>query len=99
MIKVTVTGWHHGLNKVQLNHLLRQHTGCGLAAAKRAVDQLLAGEVLTYQFPDPESASAFCRSTSAVGAICTTVDNGPESDPARLEGDIVKSGEIVSKPV
>ncbi len=98
MIKVTVTGWNHGLNKVQLNHLLRQHTGCGLAEAKRAVDQLLAGEVLTYQFPDPESASAFYRSASAVGAICTTVEHGPGSDSSRLEGDIVKCGATVGKP-
>jgi hypothetical protein len=98
MIKVTVTGWNHGLNKVQLNRLLRQHTGCELAEAKRAVDQLLAGEVLTYQFPDPESASVFCRSASAIGAICITEEHGTGSDPARLEGDIVKCGVTVGKP-
>jgi hypothetical protein len=71
MTTVTITGWREGLNKVELNHLLRQHAGCGLGEAKRAVDQLLAGQPLTYEFRDGESASAFCRSASAVGAVCS----------------------------
>ncbi len=71
MTTVTITGWREGLNKVELNHLLRQHAGCGLGEAKRAVDQLLAGESLTYEFPDGESASAFRQSASAVGAVCS----------------------------
>jgi hypothetical protein len=72
MTTVTITGWREGLNKVELNDLLRQHAGCGLGEAKRAVDQLLAGEPLTYEFPDGESASAFRRSASAVGAVCSS---------------------------
>jgi len=51
MTRVTITGWREGLNKVQLNHLLRQHAGYGLGAAKRAVDELLAGESLTIESP------------------------------------------------
>ena len=69
MTTVTITGWREGLNKVELNHLLRQHAGCGLGEAKRGVDQLLAGQPLTYEFPDGESASAFRESASAIGAI------------------------------
>jgi hypothetical protein len=77
MTTVTITGWREGLNKVGLNHLLRRHAGCGLGEAKRAVDQLLAGESLAYEFPDGESASAFRRSASAVGAVCSDgTDNG-----------------------
>jgi hypothetical protein len=80
MTTVTITGWREGLNKVELNHLLRQHAGCGLGEAKRAVDQLLAGEPLTYEFPDGESASAFCRSASSVGAVCSGgTENGTPS--------------------
>ena len=71
MIKVTITGWRKGLNKIQLNHLLRQHTQCRLAEAKSAVDELLAGRTLTYEFPDDESATAFCRSATEIGAICS----------------------------
>ena len=71
MTKITITGWCEGLNKIELNHLLRQHTRCRLAEAKSAVDELLAGGTLTYEFPDDESASAFCRSATAVGAVCS----------------------------
>lgn len=80
MATVTITGWRKGLNKVELNHLLRQHVGCGLGEAKRAVDQLLAGEHLAYEFPDGESASAFRQSASSVGAVCSDeIDNGNPS--------------------
>jgi hypothetical protein len=71
MTRVTITGWREGLNKIQLNHLLRQHTQCRLGEAKSAVDELLAGGSLTYEFPDDETASAFCQSASAVGAVCS----------------------------
>ena len=46
MTRVIITGWREGLNKVQLNHLLRLHAGYGLGEAKRAVDTLLAGETV-----------------------------------------------------
>jgi hypothetical protein len=71
MTTVKISGWRDGLNKVQLNHLLRQHTGCRLGEAKNAVDQLLAGESLAYEFSDSESASNFRRSAEAVGAVCS----------------------------
>ena len=67
---VQITGWREGLNKVQLNHLLRQHAGYGLGEAKRAVDALLAGDTLTFEAADPALASAFCRSACAIGADC-----------------------------
>lgn len=76
MAKVAITGWNKGLNKIQLNHLLQRRSGCGLREAKRSVDDLLAGEILTYEFPDDESASAFCRSATEVGAVCSIVDEG-----------------------
>ena len=72
MTNVKITGWREGLNKVQLNHLLRQHGGYGLGEAKRAVDALLNGETVTFESADPASASAFCRSACAIGAECHT---------------------------
>jgi hypothetical protein len=72
MATVKLTGWREGLNKVQLNHLLRQHGGYGLGEAKRAVDALLAGETVIFESADPASASAFCRSAYAIGADCHT---------------------------
>ena len=94
MIRVTITGWREGLNKVQLNHLLRQHAGYGLGEAKRAVDELLAGESLTIESPDPESASAFCVSANAIGAVCCTA---PETDKiSEANGQVVESATGVS---
>jgi ribosomal protein L7/L12 len=70
MATVTISGWRVGLNKVRLNHLLRQHTGCGLGEAKNAVDQLLAGQTLAFEFTDGRAAGEFRRSVEEVGAIC-----------------------------
>ena len=78
MTTVIITGWEEGLNKIQMNHLLRRQAGCGLGEAKHAVDQILAGEILIYEFPDDESASAFRRS---VGAVCSEVEHGAGRDP------------------
>jgi hypothetical protein len=89
MTTVTITGWREGLDKVELNHLLRKHAGCGLGEAKRAVDQLLAGEPLAYKFPDGESASAFRRSASAVGAVCS--DGTGSGTPSAENGDATTS--------
>ena len=70
MIRVTIDGWRPGLNKVQLNRLLRQHAAYGLSEAKHAVDRLLAGEAVQFDSTDPETATAFCLSANAIGADC-----------------------------
>lgn len=82
MTKVIITGWRHGLNKIQLNHLLRQHAGLGLGESKRAVDDLLAGERLTFEFPDAGSASAFCESLNAIGANSNATTEPLVGDPS-----------------
>jgi hypothetical protein len=89
MTTIRITGWREGLNKVELNHLLRRHAGCGLGEAKRAVDQLLAGEPLAYEFADGESASAFRRLASAVGAVCS--DSSDNGMPSAENGDATTS--------
>jgi hypothetical protein len=72
MARVVITGWREGMNKVQLNHLLRVHAGYGLGEAKHAVDALLDGETLTFECSDLASASVFCLSACAIGADCNT---------------------------
>ncbi len=74
MARITITDWEEGLNKVQLNHLLRQHAGYGLAEAKHAVDGLLKGKHIMFESHDLESASTFCRLARSVGAVCSTTD-------------------------
>jgi ribosomal protein L7/L12 len=72
MVRVLMEGWKQGLNKVELNRLLRQHAGYGLAEAKHAVDRLLEGGRLELELPDRESARSFCASAVAIGAVCST---------------------------
>jgi hypothetical protein len=81
MVRVTIEGWTEGLNKVELNHLLRQYAGYRLGAAKDAVDRLLAGESVTVETPDQPSAAAFCSSARVIGAVCSTVSEAV-SDPS-----------------
>lgn len=82
MTTVSISGWREGLEKVQLNHLLRQHTGCGLADAKDAVDRLLAGEALAFEFADTDSATHFRDSAEAIGAVCPQEVSGSEFRPS-----------------
>ena len=73
MFRVTIESWEPGLNKVQLNDLLRRDAHLGLAEAKRTVDRVLAGEPVTFLTPDSDSASEFCASARAIGAVCSFV--------------------------
>jgi hypothetical protein len=73
MLKVTIEGWEQGLNKVELNHLLRRHARYGLGEAKRAVDRVLVGESVSFSAADEESARAFCSSARAIGAHCSYI--------------------------
>lgn len=78
MVQVTIDSWVEGLNKVQLNHLLRQQAGLGLGEAKRAVDALLAGQSITCHFDNSEAATAFARLVSEIGGVCSSPATGPE---------------------
>lgn len=71
MVRVVIEGWTAGLNKVQLNVLLRTRAGYGLAQAKDAVDRLLGGHVVSFEISDLALADAFCVSARAVGAVCS----------------------------
>ena len=71
MIKITIAGWERGLNKVELNHLLRRHAAYGLSEAKNLVDRLLSGEVVSFAIEDENSARVFCSSAKVIGADCS----------------------------
>ena len=86
MTKVTIRGWHEGLNKVQLNHLLRKYSSMGLREAKHAVDRLLDGESLTIDSPDRDSALEFYVSARALGAEC--------SDPIEVSEEAFAGPEV-----
>ena len=71
MARLAITGWKTGLDKVELNRLLRQHAGLKLHEAKQAVDELLEGQTVTVECSDPASASSLCRAARAIGAVCS----------------------------
>jgi ribosomal protein L7/L12 len=69
MASVTFTGWGEGLNKVELNHLLRRECGLGLAEAKDLVDLLLEGEPFTVKVGSSESAERMVRDAASIHAV------------------------------
>ena len=75
MVKVTITGWEQGLNKIELNHLIRRHAHFGLGEAKRMIDQLLAGEIVSFRTSDVNEARLFCSSAKVFGANCSYVQD------------------------
>jgi len=50
MIKVALTGWNEGFNKVQFNQFLRDRCDLGLAEAKTIVDRVLRNERVDVEF-------------------------------------------------
>jgi hypothetical protein len=69
-VQVHIIGWKEGLNKVRLNHLLRQYTHLGLAEAKSNVDELLLGGRIMIDCDSPELAREFVEQAASLGAIC-----------------------------
>lgn len=73
---VRLLAWRNGLNKVELNHLLRRHGRVGLADAKQKVDDLLLGQSVTIDLGTAEAAHAFAEQASLIGAVCEVVGVG-----------------------
>lgn len=65
--KVKLVAEPAGLHKVELNHLLRQHTDMGLASAKRSVDKLLVDGELVVDVNTNEPMT-FVSEAKALGA-------------------------------
>ena len=70
MSQVVLTGWSPPFDKVLLNRLLRAQAGLGLAAAKEAVDRLLAGEHVCIEISNGDAAQDLIEESGRVGAAC-----------------------------
>jgi hypothetical protein len=70
MNRVIFTGWCEGLQKVQLNHLLREKAGLSLQSAKRAVDDILDGKQVVIDVADDRTAMELAHAASELGAVC-----------------------------
>jgi hypothetical protein len=75
MTMVRLQGWNPGLNKIQLNHVLREESGAGLADAKALVDRLLEGHEVRVVVADRDAADRLIRRAKEVGVThAETVD-------------------------
>ncbi len=68
-VRLVVSGWEAGFEKIKFTHLLMDRTGMTLAEAKRTTDLVLAGGRAHLQFEDELSADDFRRSAELLGAL------------------------------
>lgn len=69
-MKVILTGWRPGLQKISLDMLLAKRLDVSIVVAKKYVDDLLAGEVIELEI-DSDSAPEFVRELEELGVECT----------------------------
>lgn len=74
MSKVRLSGWRPGLEKVDLNGLLRERAGLSLSSAKSAVDEILEGLPVDLNFPTREAAEAFGSEARRLGISNVQID-------------------------
>lgn len=70
---VVLVGFRDGGSSVSLVHLLRDHTGLGLAEARRVVEDLLRGRCVTVVARGPDVAKDLVRRAGVVGALAHRV--------------------------
>ncbi len=73
MCKLVLLGWSPGLNKVALNHLLRDTAGMSLSEAKRCVDALLGNKMPEIPHLSQEQAEALLDSVNNFFGIFTKI--------------------------
>ncbi|MES9946691.1 MAG: YrhB domain-containing protein [Candidatus Thiodiazotropha sp.] len=66
-IKVKVTGWHEGANKVEATKLIKRKAGIGLAQAKKVIDKALKNEESIISFKTAEEAEEVVMSLDNLG--------------------------------
>lgn len=70
MSRVIIRGWRPGMNKVELNRLLRDRAEMSLKESKASVDLILEGKEVSIDIPDRETAKALAEAMDGLGAIC-----------------------------
>ena len=70
---VELSGWQPGVQVVSAIQLIREHTGLGLAIAKRLVEDCLAGRAVQVEAKDLVSARALTVGLRQQGILAATV--------------------------
>ncbi|MCA1592271.1 MAG: ribosomal protein L7/L12 [Acidobacteria bacterium] len=69
MPKLNIIGWRVGLQKISMNHILRERLQLGLKDAKGYVDDVLAGKLVSFALEDSATAETLAKALEDVGAI------------------------------
>jgi ribosomal protein L7/L12 len=77
-----MTGWRPGMNKVAVTKTLQSELGWGLATAKRATDDVLAGEIVSLEVVEYGSAERLAESLRGLSVEVSVAMDHPR-DPAR----------------
>jgi hypothetical protein len=75
-MRVVLTGWRPGLQKISLSLLVRESAGYDLAAAKSVVEQLMEKPPVTVPLASREAAAEFLRQATNLGAECHLDEDG-----------------------
>jgi len=86
MLKLNIVGWREGLLKISMNHVLQEHLSLGLKDSKDCVDDVLAGNVVSFTLENSAKADVLVKALEDVGAILEI-----ESDQDALR--VVSNGE------
>jgi len=73
-IKVVVTGWKPGLQKIAMTTLIRDQSEFGLADSKACTDRLLDGDVVEIPMPSRSAAERLALDLTAIGAVAHAAD-------------------------
>ena len=68
MLRVLLTGWQPGLDKVALTRVLRTRSGMTLSEAHACVGRLLADEVVVVETTNSDAAESLAAEASRLGA-------------------------------
>jgi hypothetical protein len=71
-----ITGWRVGLQKISMNHVLREHLALSLTDAKAAVDSVLAGKSVSFTLERSVEAIALRDALDQIGAVVQLAENG-----------------------
>ena len=73
MPRILLRSWTPGLRQISLVHLLQEKAGLSLTAAKKSVDGLVVGEVVTIEVENENEALILGEEIRALGGICEVI--------------------------
>ena len=73
-VKVVVTTWNPGLNKVSMTTIIRSQSGLGLKASKACTDRLLDGGIVEITIASRVAAEKLASDLNDINAVAHVAD-------------------------